>query len=111
GQVLAGARLGWAELPYDSRSFTTTSFYYFAPTTVYTDVAAGSKPSQPNQGIVRVIVLDPSPAANNSTVDYPTPTATGPVTIEGVTGSIVTLQSTNGSRYTFDVSTRIFATS
>lgn len=106
-ELLVGDRVAAAQLPYDHHLFATTSFYEYPPTSVYVDLAAGNLTSSQRQGVLRVISLDPY--GSDSTADYPTPSATGPLTITAVQGSQVNLVSSDGDTYQFNLATRAYS--
>lgn len=106
GKLLVGIKVRSVELPYDHKLFTTTSFYEFAPTTVYTELAAGSFAIKPDQGVLRVVVLNPH--GSNGVTDYPAPMSTGALTMTSVVGDQIHLVSSTGKHYIFNISLRTF---
>ncbi len=106
GKILAGIQLRRVQLPYEHQLFATTSYYEFPPTTIYTDIAAGSFAIKPDQGVLRVIVLDPH--GSSGITDYPAPMSTGALTTTSVVGHQIHLVSSTGKRYIFDLPLRTF---
>jgi hypothetical protein len=70
-------------------------------------VFAGSSPNDPAKGLLLVIVMDPE-RPTGSIQAYPAPDGASALRILEVTGTLVQIESSEGSRFAFDLGTRQF---
>jgi hypothetical protein len=73
-------------------------------------VVVGAKPESQLQGLLGIYTYDEATQTTSPFSEYPTPSATGTVTITSVTLPRVTLVSTGGTTYIFNVDTRMWET-
>lgn len=108
-QILEPSRFAEIQLPYDRTRFNTLSYYEFMPTDHYIDIAAGSSAADPERGVIKVVVLGSLPGGPvSSQTDFRTSSPTGALTITSVDGDVVSLVSTSGAGYEFDLARRQF---
>ena len=92
--------------PFSSQQFVTQNSWWDVVGGESYQVWAGSEASDASQGVVIIMAgpaSDTSHAGNYTLQAFPTPTQHGPVSITASTGTVLTLTSSDGTTFTFDV--------
>jgi len=101
--------LGGISLPFDSRSYSVTNLYQELYDGKYIGVYAGTSTADPQQGLLRVVAVDPSTDAF-AMQDYALPKVGGAAFLVSLTGEQVSVSDQTGNVFVFDVTSRKFLT-
>lgn len=95
--------LGGLTMPFDSKDFSVTNLYHELYDGKYVGVYAGTSIASPDQGVVRVVVVDPR-SSDFAVTDYPLPaTGGGSARLVALAGEQVTVTDLVGNMFAFDV--------
>lgn len=109
GQILTPDQLGGIQMPFDVRSFIATTYWEDLRGSRYIGLVAGSVPTDPMQGVLKVVIAEPDSAAPVPTsTDYPAPSRAGALRLTSVVGNTATVISTSGQTYLFDLARLTF---
>jgi hypothetical protein len=99
--------------PFSSMDFSTNTEWFNEANGNYFHVYAGALGSDSEQGVVVVVVEPMADSSSNSITltSYPSSSVDGPLTITGFQGWTITLLSSDGDTYYFDVSTLSYVAS
>lgn len=102
--------LGGLTLPFDSKDFSVTNLYQELYYGKYVGVYAGDSISAADQGVIRVVVVDPR-SSHFAVEDYALPVSGGGAArLVALAGERVTVTDLAGNIFLFDVPSRKFVT-